>query len=866
MISSAELRQAFLSFFESKEHTLVPSSPLVPGNDPTLLFTNAGMVQFKDTFIGTDPRPYVRAVSTQRCVRAGGKHNDLENVGYTARHHTFFEMLGNFSFGDYFKEDAIQYAWEFLTDVLKLPKENLWVTVFDEDSDAEKIWLDKIKIKPERVIRIGAKDNFWSMGDTGPCGPCTEIFYDHGPDVAGGPPGSSDEDGDRYIEIWNLVFMQFDRQKDGKLIPLKKPSVDTGMGLERLAAVMQHVHNNYEIDLFQNLIKAIAKITKVDDLSNNSLRVIADHIRACSFLIVDGIIPSNEGRGYVLRRIIRRAIRHGHKLGMRDAFFYKIVPALVKEMAEAFPELKKSQAIVEKVLKKEEQDFAKTLDQGMVILESAISELKNKTISGDTIFKLYDTYGFPSDLTADIARERDLSTDMAGFDALMKQQQTRSKGSNKFAMDYGSDLTIDGQTEFVGYDQLNDEATVSQLFLDGSETKKLTAGQQGLLIVEHTSFYAESGGQAGDVGEMTNGNTSVDVLDTQKNTKVFTHIVKVTKGDVNIGDSLKLQVNPVARQDTAYNHSATHLLHAALRQVLGEHVTQKGSEVNSKRLRFDFSHFEAITREQLQKIEKLVNDHIRANHGVETKIMAQDEAVASGAMALFGEKYGDKVRVLSMGNFSVELCGGTHVTNTGDIGVFKILSESGIAAGVRRIEAVAGEKALNYINEGEASLSHIAGLLKGSRTDVDKKVTQLLDNNRALEKEVERLKNKLASSAGSDLAGQAIEIAGMKVLAAKLDNMDVKGLRTTLDQLKNKLSTAAVILATVNGEKISLVAGVTDDKTSVIKAGDLVKMVAEQVGGKGGGRADMAQAGGNDPAKLDDALASVPKWIKSILN
>ncbi len=866
MTSSAELRQAFLSFFEAKDHTIVASSPLVPGNDPTLLFTNAGMVQFKDTFIGTDPRPYVRAVSTQRCVRAGGKHNDLENVGYTARHHTFFEMLGNFSFGDYFKEDAIKYAWEFLTQVLKIPVDKLWVTVFDEDSEAEQIWLKKMNIDPSRVTRIGAKDNFWSMGDTGPCGPCTEIFYDHGEYIAGGPPGSPDEDGDRFIEIWNLVFMQYDRDKDGTLKPLAKPCVDTGMGLERLAAVMQHVHNNYEIDLFQHLIHNIAKITKVDDLTNNSLRVIADHIRACSFLIVDGVIPSNEGRGYVLRRIIRRAIRHGHKLGMRDAFFYKIVPALVKEMADAFPELDKSKAIVEKVLKKEEHDFAKTLDQGMVILDTAIAGLKDKKIPGETIFKLYDTYGFPSDLTADIARERGLSTDMAGFDALMKQQQTRSKGANKFAIDYGSDLQLEGNTEFVGYDNLNNHATVAQLFLDGTQTQKLSAGQQGLVIVDHTAFYAESGGQAGDIGAMINSSATLEVLDTQKNGNVFTHIVNVTNGDVSVGEKLELKVDPTARQDTAYNHSATHLLHAALRQVLGEHVTQKGSEVTLKRLRFDFSHFEAVTTKQLHEIETLVNDHIRENHLVETNVMAQDEAVASGAMALFGEKYGDKVRVLRMGDFSVELCGGTHVSHTGDIGVFKILSESGIAAGVRRIEAVAGKKALNYINEGEATLTHIAGLLKGSRDDVDKKVTQILDNNRKLEKEIERLKNKLASSAGSDIAGQAIDVAGVKVLAVKLDNMDVKGLRTTLDQVKNKLGSAAVILATVNGEKITLVAGVTDNNTSVIKAGDLVKMVAEQVGGKGGGRADMAQAGGNDPAKLDSALNSVPKWIKSILD
>ncbi len=866
MTSSAELRQAFLSFFEEKDHTIVASSPLVPGNDPTLLFTNAGMVQFKDTFIGTDPRPYVRAVSTQRCVRAGGKHNDLENVGYTARHHTFFEMLGNFSFGDYFKEDAIKYAWEFLTETLKIPAEKLWITVFDEDTEAEEIWLNKMHIDPARFTRIGAKDNFWSMGDTGPCGPCTEIFYDHGEGVAGGPPGSPDEDGDRYIEIWNLVFMQYDRDQNGKLQPLKKPCVDTGMGLERLAAVLQHVHNNYEIDLFQHLIKTIAKITGVDDTSNNSLRVIADHIRACSFLIVDGIIPSNEGRGYVLRRIIRRAIRHGHKLGMRDVFFYKIVPALVTEMADAFPELKKSQAIVEKVLKKEELDFAKTLDQGMVILESAISQLKDKTIPGDIIFKLYDTYGFPSDLTADIARERGLSADMAGFDVLMKQQQSRSKGSNKFAVDYGTNLKLVGQTEFVGYDSLTDEAKVSQLFLEGEETQKLTTGQQGLLIVDHTSFYAESGGQAGDIGEMINATTTLNVLDTQKNGNVFTHVVNVSKGEVSVGDKLKLNVNPQARQDTAYNHSATHLLHAALRKVLGEHVNQKGSEVNLKHLRFDFSHFEAISPEQLLQIETLVNDHIRLNHLVETNIMAQDEAVANGAMALFGEKYGDKVRVLSMGDFSMELCGGTHVTHTGDIGIFKILSESGIAAGVRRIEAVAGQKALHYINQGEATLTHIANMLKGNRDDVNKKVQQILDSNRKLEKEVERLKNKLASSAGSDIAKLAVDVNGVKVLATKLDNMDVKGLRTTLDQVKNKLGSAAVILATINGEKISLVAGVTDDKTNVLKAGDLVKMVAEQVGGKGGGRADMAQAGGNDPSKLDSALDSVPKWVESILN
>jgi len=703
------------------------------------------------------------------------------------------------------------------------------------------------------------------MGDTGPCGPCTEIFYDHGEAVAGGPPGTPEEDGDRYIEIWNLVFMQYDRDKDGNLTPLKKPCVDTGMGLERLAAVMQHVHNNYEIDLFQHLITAIAKITKVDDLTNNSLRVIADHIRACSFLIVDGIIPSNEGRGYVLRRIIRRAIRHGHKLGMRDAFFYKIVPTLVKEMSQAFPELGKSQAIVEKVLKKEEQDFAKTLDQGMVILESAIAELKDKTISGDITFKLYDTYGFPSDLTADIARERGLTTDMAGFDVLMKQQQTRSKGSNKFSMDYGNDLQLDGETEFTGYDSLKDQAKVAQLFLDGAVAEKLSVGQQGLLIVDHTSFYAESGGQAGDIGEMSNANTELEVLDTQKNGKVFTHIVNVKKGEVNVGDSLDLNVNPIARQDTVYNHSATHLLHAALRQVLGEHVTQKGSLVDANHLRFDFAHFEPVNEIQIRAIEECVNASIRGNVAVETVLMSQDDAMASGDIALFGEKYGETVRVLKMGDYSVELCGGTHVQRTGDIGVFKIVSETGVAAGVRRIEARAGNQALNWFNDAEAQLERVSSVLKTDRESVADKLGQVLRRNRELEKELAQLKSTMARQRGSDLIDQAQDIEGFKVLAARLDDADSRTLRETVDQLKNKLGSAAVVLASVSGDKVSLAVGVTKDKTAQVKAGELVNAVAQYVGGKGGGRPDMAMAGGNKPEGLDAALKSVPDWVRQRL-
>ncbi|MEJ2141011.1 MAG: alanine--tRNA ligase [Gammaproteobacteria bacterium] len=873
--TSAELRQAFLNFFKEHGHQIVPSSSLVPGNDPTLLFTNAGMVQFKDVFLGQDKRNYSRATSSQRCVRAGGKHNDLENVGYTARHHTFFEMLGNFSFGDYFKEDAINYAWSFLTETLQLPREKLWVTVYKEDDEAADIWLNKIGVPEERFTRIGDKkggkkyesDNFWSMGDTGPCGPCTEIFYDHGPEVAGGPPGTPEEDGDRYIEIWNLVFMQYDRDKDGNMNPLPKPSVDTGMGLERLAAVMQGVHSNYEIDLFQHLIKAAADVTGCKDLENNSLRVIADHIRSCAFLIVDGVIPSNEGRGYVLRRIIRRAIRHGYKLGMNEAFFYKLVVPLTKEMGEAYPELVKAQANVERLLKQEEERFAETLEKGMAILDQAIADMKGKEIPGDVVFKLYDTYGFPADLTNDIARERGLALDDTGFEKCMDEQRAQARAASSFAADYGEAIDIEGETEFTGYDHLEDSARVVGLFAEGKAVDQLSEGQQGMLVLDKTPFYAESGGQAGDTGQLVaSGGASITVVDTQKQGKgIFAHIAQVNKGVVKVGDSLEAHVDSESRQSTALNHSATHLLHAALRNILGDHVAQKGSLVNAERLRFDFSHFEPVTREQLHDIENLVNHHIRLNHEVETKLMDQEAAKESGAMALFGEKYDDVVRVLSMGDFSVELCGGTHVKRTGDIGLFKIVSESGIAAGVRRIEAVTGQHALDYMEEGEQTLQKIAGMVKGARDSVTDKVSQVITRNKELEKELEQLKAKLASSQGSDLASQAEEIAGIKVLAARLDGVDPKSLRDTVDQLKNKLGTAAIVLATVKGEKVSLVAGVTKDATGKVKAGDLVNQVAQQVGGKGGGRPDMAQAGGNQPENLDAALASVNDWARAQL-
>ena len=865
-MKSSQIRSAFLEYFKKHNHEIVPSSSLIPANDPTLLFTNAGMVQFKDVFLGKESRPYTRAASSQRCVRAGGKHNDLENVGYTARHHTFFEMLGNFSFGDYFKQEAIHYAWEFLTKDLGLPPEKLWVTVYEEDDEAADIWLKEVGVDPKRFGRIGAKDNFWSMGDTGPCGPCSEIFYDHGPDVAGGPPGSADADGDRYIEIWNLVFMQFDRTADGQLHPLPKPSVDTGMGLERLAAVLQGVHNNYDIDLFKNLIKPAAELAGISDLQNTSLRVIADHIRACAFLITDGVVPSNEGRGYVLRRIIRRAIRHGNKLGLREPFFYKLVKPLCNEMGEAFPELLKAKTEVERLLKQEEERFAKTIEHGLAILNEAIKQLSGKIIPGTTAFKLYDTYGFPVDLTADIAREQGLSVDMEGFEKAMDEQRKRGQEGSQFDVDYHAGLELQGHTEFTGYEKTQDKAKVLSLYRDGVAVDELKEGDKGLVVLDRTPFYAESGGQVGDTGYIESAAAQFEVHDTQKQQDVFTHIGVISQGVLKVGDTVTASIDSRLRQNIADNHSATHLLHAALRKVLGEHVTQKGSLVQAGRLRFDFSHFEPVTVSQLSEIESLVNEKIRANLAVDTRLMKQDEAIAAGAMALFGEKYGDTVRVLSMGNFSVELCGGTHVNRTGDIGVFKIISETGTAAGVRRIEAVAGAAALQWINDNDHRLQRIASLVKAGRDDVESKVNQLLRRNKELEKELEKLQGQLASSRGGDLASQAQDIEGIKVLAARLDGVDPKSLRDTMDQLKNKLGSAAVVLATVQGDKVSLVAGVTKDQTDRVKAGNLVNVVAEQVGGKGGGRPDMAMAGGNNPAALDAALRAVPDWVRQQLH
>jgi alanyl-tRNA synthetase len=862
MKSSAELRRAFLEYFREQGHEVVPSSPLVPANDPTLLFTNAGMVQFKDVFLGREQRPYSRAASSQRCVRAGGKHNDLENVGYTARHHTFFEMLGNFSFGDYFKREAIGYAWAFLTEVLKLPPERLWVTVFEDDDEAADIWLKELKVDPQRFGRIGAKDNFWSMGDTGPCGPCTEIFYDHGPGIPGGPPGSPDEDGDRYIEIWNLVFMQYDRDKDGNLNPLPKPSVDTGMGLERLAAVMQGVHSNYDIDLFQHLIKAAADLTGCRDLQDNSLKVIADHIRACAFLVVDGILPSNEGRGYVLRRIIRRAIRHGYRLGQNEPFFHALVGPLIEEMGEAYPELVKARASVERVLRVEEERFAETLDQGMRILEEDIGELSGTTIPGDTVFRLYDTYGFPVDLTADIARERGLGIDIDGFERAMEQQRQRARAASQFGADYHAGVQLQGATEFTGYEHLQDRSVVTALVRDGQPVDVLEAGQEGLVVLEKTPFYAESGGQVGDRGELRSEGASFEVRDTQKQASgVFAHIGRLRAGVLRVGDGVDARVDGDKRRATALNHSATHLLHAALRQVLGEHVAQKGSLVEPERLRFDFSHFEPMTVAQVREVEDLVNQEIRANADVRTDLMSYDDAIAAGAMALFGEKYGSTVRVLRIGEFSTELCGGTHVRRAGDIGLFKIVAESGVASGVRRIEAVTGDRALDYVRETEQQLGTVAELVKAGRDNLADRVRQMLERSRRLEKELNQLKGQLASSAGGELAEQAVDVGGLKVLAARLDGADSKSLRDTVDQLKNKLGKAAVVLATVTDGKVSLVAGVTKGETDRVKAGDLVNFVAARVGGKGGGRPDMAQAGGSDPAGLDPALAAVAGWV-----
>ncbi|MCU7943598.1 MAG: alanine--tRNA ligase, partial [Candidatus Thiodiazotropha sp. (ex Cardiolucina cf. quadrata)] len=849
MKTSADIRQAFLGYFADREHEVVASSPLVPQNDPTLLFTNAGMVQFKDLFLGREKRNYQRAASSQRCVRAGGKHNDLENVGYTARHHTFFEMLGNFSFGDYFKRDAINYAWEFLTETIGLPAEKLWVTVYEEDDEAAKIWLDEIGIDPARFTRIGDKpggkryesDNFWSMGDTGPCGPCSEIFFDHGEGIWGGPPGTAEEEGDRYIEIWNLVFMQYNRDADGVLTPLPKPSVDTGMGLERLAAVLQKVHSNYEIDQFVHLIQAAAELTGCSNLEEKSLRVITDHIRSCAFLITDGVLPSNEGRGYVLRRIIRRAIRHGYMLGVKEPFFHKLVGCLCDEMGEAYPELLAQRGQVEKVLRLEEERFAQTLEQGMKILEETIEELDGKVIPGELVFKLYDTYGFPRDLTADIARERELTIDQSGFDEAMSAQRERAQAASQFGVVANVDLGLEEETRFSGYDHLEDQGGVVALLRDGEPVSALQQGESGMVFLDNTPFYAESGGQVGDQGVLEGDGLLFEVDDTLKQGgELFAHIGKLEEGTLAVGDRVTAQVNAYTRQATALNHSATHLLHAALRRELGEHVTQKGSLVDAERLRFDFSHFEPITREQLQSIEQLVNLQIRHNHLVATQLMSLDQAKASGAMALFGEKYADQVRVLSMGDFSTELCGGTHVNAVGDIGLFKITAESGIAAGVRRIEAITGQRAVEWMEADEERVQRIAEMIKSGRDEIEDKLEQILVRNRKLEKELEQLKGKLASAAGTDLAADAVSVGEVKVLAANLDGADAKSLRETMDQLKNKLGTAVILLAATTGGKVSLVAGVTKDLTTQMKAGDLVKLAAEKVDGKGGGRPDMA--------------------------
>ena len=865
-MKTVEIREAFLAYFEQQGHTRVPSSSLVPGDDPTLLFTNAGMNQFKDTFLGTDPRPYVRATSSQRCVRAGGKHNDLENVGYTSRHHTFFEMLGNFSFGDYFKREAIQFAWTFLTETLQIPAEKLWVTVHISDDEAADIWVNEIGVSPDRLSRLD-EDNFWQMGDTGPCGPCSELFYDHGPEVPGGPPGSAEEDLDRYVEIWNLVFMQFNRDQAGELHPLPKPSVDTGMGLERIAAVMQGVTSNYQIDLFQALLKFAADILGLKDLDHPSLRVIADHIRSCAFLIVDGVMPGNEGRGYVLRRIIRRAIRHGNKLGASKPFFHRLVKTLAEQMGDAYPELVKRQQHVEKALLAEEEQFAKTLDNGMQILEEALAQLKGQEIPGELVFKLYDTYGFPTDLTNDIARERELSLDMAGYDAAMAAQRSRSQESGSFKVDYSSVLTLDGSTEFTGYDSVTGVGTVTALLREGDQVTSLAANDTGVVVLDRTPFYGESGGQVGDCGYLSVAGVRLEVIDTTKASGHHLHHVKVLEGSVKAGDSLQASVEADVRQRTRLNHSATHLLHAALRKILGDHVAQKGSLVDSERLRFDFSHPQAVSPRELKDIENLVNAQIRANTEVSTRVMSMDDAVAAGAMALFGEKYGDEVRVLAMGqeDFSVELCGGTHAGRTGDIGLMRIVSESGVASGIRRIEGVTGAGALAAIDLAEQRLAAVCDAVKGNSDNVADKVVSLRTENRDLEKEIARLKQKLASSAGGDLTAGAVEVAGIKVLAANVEGADAKSLRDTLDQCKNKIGSGVILLSAITDDKVALAAGVTSDLTSRVKAGDLMREMAQRLGGKGGGRPDMAQGGGSDVAGLQEVLRSVPDWVASEL-
>jgi len=865
-MSSAELRAAFLEFFRGHGHAVVPSSSLVPGNDPTLLFTNAGMVQFKDVFLGKDLRPYSRAASSQRCVRAGGKHNDLENVGYTARHHTFFEMLGNFSFGDYFKREAIGYAWEFVTGTLGIPPERLWVTVYEEDDGAADIWLKEIGVDPARFTRLGAKSNFWAMGDTGPCGPCTEIFYDHGPGIPGGPPGSPDEDGDRYVEIWNLVFMQYDRASDGTMTPLPKPSVDTGMGLERVAAVMQGVQSNYDIDLFRELIAAAARHTGTRDTASSSLRVIADHIRASAFLVADGVLPSNEGRGYVLRRIMRRAIRHGFMLGQRQPFFHKLVATLEQVMGAAYPELTAQRAHIERVLEQEEVRFAETLAQGMALLDGAIAKLPGKTIPGETVFRLYDTYGFPVDLTNDIARERGLAIDEAGFEAAMEAQRARARAASKFGVDLRGGPAVAGQTSFVGYEGEEGSSSIVAIFRGDALAEALEPGEEGRVVLEATPFYAESGGQVGDRGVLQSGASRFLVEDTLKLGKVHVHVGRLEGGRLRVGDTVEAHVDRALRQATRRNHTATHLLHAALRRVLGSHVTQKGSLVAPDRLRFDFSHYSAVTPDELVEIERLVNAEIRANASADTRLMKFDEAVAAGAMALFGEKYEDEVRVLRIGEFSTELCGGTHVARAGDIGLFKILSEGGVAAGVRRIEAVTGEAAYEYVRETEHRLRDIAGLVRGSRDDVEDKVRQLIERTRRLEKEVAQLKDRLASGQGQDLAADAESIGSVKVVATSVDVADSAALRNAVDQLKSRLGSAVIVLGSTDAEgKVTLIAGVTPDATARVKAGELVNFVAQQVGGRGGGRADMAQAGGTRAEGLPAALQSVPGWVRERL-
>ena len=872
--STAEIRQAFLDFFHSKGHQVVASSSLVPNNDPTLLFTNAGMNQFKDVFLGQDKRSYSRATTSQRCVRAGGKHNDLENVGYTARHHTFFEMLGNFSFGDYFKKEAIAFAWELLTSAqwFNLPKERLWVTVYATDDEAYDIWANDIGVPHERIIRIGdnkgsayASDNFWQMGDTGPCGPCSEIFYDHGDHIQGGPPGTPEEDGDRYIEIWNIVFMQFNRQPDGTMLPLPKPSVDTGMGLERISAVLQHVNSNYEIDLFQNLIKSVAEVTGASDLSNKSLRVIADHIRSCAFLIADGVLPSNENRGYVLRRIIRRAVRHGNMLGAKGSFFYKLVGPLIEVMGSAGEELQRQQAQVEQILKTEEEQFAKTLERGLALLDEELAHLQGDTLDGETVFRLYDTFGFPADLTADVCRERDLKIDEAGFEQAMERQRQRAREASGFGADYSKVISIDAASAFKGYDELALKAGITAIYVNGQPTDEITAGQQGVIVLDETPFYGESGGQVGDTGVLKRLNAEFSVSDTQKYGQAIGHTGTLTSGHLRLGDRLEAQVDEARRARIRLNHSATHLLHAALRQVLGDHVAQKGSLVNDKYLRFDFSHSEAMKPQEIRQVEDIVNAQIRRNLPVETNIMDLDDAKAKGAMALFGEKYDARVRVLTMGDFSTELCGGTHASRTGDIGLFRIIAESGTAAGIRRIEAFTGEAALAQVNAQAEQLHDIAQLVKANGSNLNEKVRAVIDHARALEKELQQLKDQQAAQESASLSGQAKNINGVKLLVNELSNVEPKLLRTMVDDLKNQLGSAVIVLATVAEGKVSLIAGVTKDLTDRVKAGELIGVVAQQVGGKGGGRPDMAQAGGTDAQALPDALASVEPWVTAKL-